>query len=98
MSGHSRLTSLMFTKVQLNAFKKELKQAGGFDALMLKKEALKAKLQMKYICLQKNIEDYRSKFLIGIYEPLKKYYDTEVPYVFWSAMRNRLSAKSKKKK
>ena len=67
-------------------FKKELKIAGGFEALMFKKHAMHGKMGMKYIGLYKDIEKYKSTFLTGVYESLRPMYDTEMPYVFWSAL------------
>ena len=75
-----------FNKEHIKEFKKELKIAGGFEALMFQKEAMQRKMGMKYIALYKNIEEYKKKFLIGVYESLRPMYDTEMPFIFWSAL------------
>jgi hypothetical protein len=75
-----------FTEKHLQRFRKELKKAGNFDELMLKKKALKRYLGMKYICLIKDIEGYKHKHLKGIYKSLHPMYDTEMPYIFWSSL------------
>jgi hypothetical protein len=53
---------------------------------MFQKKALEKRMGMKYICQYRNIEMYRKKYLVGVYEPLKPFYDTEMPFVFWSEM------------
>jgi len=80
-----------FTKAHFEKFNKELKEAGSFDALMIKKKALKADLGMKYIALYSDIKEYKEKYLTGVYESLREYYDTEMPYVFWNLLQEYLS-------
>lgn len=63
-----------------------MKLAGDFDTLMRNKLALKTKDGMTMIALYKNIEEYKNKFLVGGYATLRPYYNTEVPYVFWSKL------------
>jgi len=75
-----------FSGKHLEKFRKELDQAGNFDNLMLKKGALKRQGGMKYICLIKDIQEYKRRHLKGIYATLWPMYDTEMPYVFWSNM------------
>ena len=79
-----------YTTDQLQHFKNEIKEAGGVDELMLKKKALKQNGESTMIATYKDIEGYREKFIIGVYEPLQPYYSTEVPYVFWSLMYDAL--------
>ena len=81
-----------FSSKQLKYFEEEIKDAGGIENLMLRKEALKIVNNMTMIAKYKDIEGYKEKYLTGIYEPLRKYYHTEVPYVFW----NKLFAKLKR--
>lgn len=75
-----------FTKEQLLYFKKEIEQAGGTDELMVKKEALEYVEGMTLISIYKDIEGYKEKHLIGVYESLRPIYITEVPYVFWNRL------------
>jgi len=78
--------SFPFTEVQLLHFRKELKRFGGFHGFLFQKKALDKRMGMKYMCQYRNIEMYRHKYLVGIYEPLRPFYDTEMPFVFWSEM------------
>lgn len=75
-----------FTIQQLRYFKKEIEQAGGTDELMVKKEALEYVEGMTMIRTCKDIEGYKEKHLIGVYESLRPIYTTEVPYVFWNRL------------
>ena len=75
-----------YTLEMLHFFLKEIQDAGGVDELMLKKCALKKNGESTLIARYKNIEEYKEKFINGVYEPLQIYYTTEVPYVFWSLM------------
>jgi hypothetical protein len=75
-----------FTLAQIKYFEDEIGDAGGIDNLMLRKEAFKLVKNVTMITSYKNIEEYKEKYLIGIYEPLRRYYHTEVPYVFWSKL------------
>lgn len=79
-----------YTLDQLQNFKNEIKEAGGVDELMLKKKALKQNGESTLIATYKDIEGYKEKYLTGVYESLKPYYSTEVPYVFWSFMYDAL--------
>jgi hypothetical protein len=87
-----------FTKEHIKEFKRELKEAGGFHELMFKKHAIQRKMGMKYIWLYRDIENYKKEFLVGVYESLRPMYDTEMPYVFWSALHEIISAKKAKKR
>ena len=73
-----------FTKAQLRFFRRELEKAGGAKELMIEKEAWTKKNGSWEIGNFKNIEEYKEKYLTGVYEPLREYYNTEVPYFFWS--------------
>ena len=75
-----------FNRDQLNHFNMELKQAGGFHKLMFQKKALCSRMGMKYICQYHDQEKYRNKYLTGVYEPLRPFYDTEMPFIFWSEL------------
>jgi hypothetical protein len=75
-----------FTKEHIETLKKEITEAGSFNALMFRKSALQRKKGMMFIRTYRNIEKYKSKFLTGVYEPLRPMYDTEIPYVFWNAL------------
>ena len=87
-----------FSDAHLIKFKTELTQAGCFDLLMLKKKALKSKKGIKYISLYYDIEMYKRNFLIGVYESLRPFYDTEMPYVFWSDMNEALQKRETENK
>ena len=75
-----------FTKNQLTHFQKEMDTAGGFHALMFQKKALEHRLDMKYITKYCDVKRYREKYLIGVYQSLQPFYDTEMPFIFWSEM------------
>ncbi len=75
-----------FTKEQLNHFQKEMDTAGGFHALMYLKKALEPRMGMKYITQYQNVKRYREKYLTGAYQTLQPFYDTEMPFIFWSEM------------
>ncbi len=79
-----------YTFDQLRQFKKEIQEAGGVDELMFKKEALKRSNGMINIAKYADIEGYKEKYLIGVYESLRPIYTTEVPYVFWSRLYEHL--------
>ena len=80
-----------FTTEQLVFFRGEVMRAGDFDALMLDKKALKLDGVTLVVALYEDIESYKEKYLTGIYEPLRKYYDTQAPYMFWGQMNEMLS-------
>ncbi len=75
-----------FTSDQLIKLREELDDAGSFTNLMIKKKAITHKLGMKYISMYNDIEKYKAKYLTGVYETLQPFYETEMPYVFWSDM------------
>ncbi len=79
-----------FTFYQLKYFESEIKEAGGFDELMLRKEALQLFKDMMMIAKYVDIEGYKDKYITGVYKPLRKLYKTEVPYVFWSKLYEKL--------
>ncbi|HKR03961.1 MAG TPA: hypothetical protein VJY62_04930 [Bacteroidia bacterium] len=86
MAKLNEIETFPFRKEHLKQFKKELKMAGSFDELMLQKKAIQRKMGMKYIEIYKDIDQYKSTFLTGAYESLRPFYETEMPYVFWSAL------------
>jgi hypothetical protein len=75
-----------YTFDQLRFFDKEIKEAGGVEKLMIKKEALRISNGLSIIVTCRDVEGYREKHLVGIYESLRTNYTTEVPYVFWSKL------------
>lgn len=75
-----------YTFDQLRKFKKELKEAGGVEELMIEKEALIRNGEMTIIATleEEEIEKYKTKYLIGVYGSLQNNFTSKVPYVFWS--------------
>src|SRR3990172_2023020 len=82
--------NIPFTIEQLVFFRKEVKDAGDFDALMIDKKALKLDGVTLVVALYENIEEYKEKYLTGVYEPLRKHFDTQAPYMFWGQMNELL--------
>jgi hypothetical protein len=80
----------LFTADQLSCFAKEIKEAGSTDLLMLQKEALTQNGESTMIASYKDMEEYKQKYLTGVYESLRPYYSTVVPYVFWSFLYDAL--------
>jgi hypothetical protein len=70
----------------LSTFAEELKEAGGFDELMITKQALEQKEDCYSIPRYENVEEYKEKYLTGKYKTLRPYYNTRVPYSFWSQL------------
>lgn len=87
-----------FTEKQLNHFGNELIIAGSFHKLMFEKHALERIRGMKFIRSYRNKYLYRNRYLSGIYQNLKPFYDTEIPFVFWSAMYESFQRMEKMKK
>ena len=75
-----------FTEAQLNNLRSELDDAGSFLKLMRKKKAITRTMGMQYIRICNDIESYKQKYLTGVYESLRPYYETEMPYLFWTGM------------
>lgn len=82
----SHLTSIQIMPSALSFFVQELKEAGGFDELMILKKALERIDERSVILTYPNAKDYREKYLTGLYRPLRPYYNTKVPYSFWSQL------------
>ena len=82
----SHLTSIRITPSALSFFVKELKEAGGFDELMILKKALERIDERSIIIKYPNAKDYREKYLTGKYRSLRPFYKTKVPYSFWSQL------------
>ena len=83
--------SIPFTVEQLVFFRKELMNTGGdFDALMAEKMALKLEGTSLVIMLHDDKEAYKEKYLTGVYESLREYYNTRAPYAFWGLMNDLL--------
>ena len=77
---------LKITKAQLSFFAKELEEAGGFDELMIKKKAIEKNEGKIYTFTYNDIEKYKETHLIRVYEKLRPYFNTKVPYAFWSQL------------
>ena len=86
MSKFIDINTSPFTKKQLRFFRKEIEEAGSTDELMIQKQALKKQNSCREITTYKDIEEYKEKFLIGVYEPLREHYNTKVPYIFWGKL------------
>ncbi|MBI4945962.1 MAG: hypothetical protein HY840_06130 [Bacteroidetes bacterium] len=91
MQNKRPFREIPFTIEQLVFFRKEVKDAGDFDALMVEKKALELSGVTLVVSLYTDIEDYKEKYITGIYEPLRKHYDTQAPYLFWGEMNEMLS-------
>ncbi len=74
-----------FTIRQLLFFDEELKEAGSFDLLMRRKDALLSLGKTLHV-VKYDVEEYKSKYLTGIYEPLRTHYQTLTPCSFWARM------------
>jgi hypothetical protein len=78
---------IRITKAQLKLFAQELEEAGSFDNLMIKKKAIERDDYGKiYTFTYKDIEMYKDIHLCGVYEKLRPYFNTRVPYAFWSQL------------
>mgnify|MGYP001597942674 CR=1 FL=1 len=86
----------IFSKIHLSLFAKELREAGGFDELMIIKKALERVDGRSYILSYQNIKEYKKQYLIGKYRGLRSFFNTKVPYSFWSqlylALRKNMSS------
>ena len=82
-----------FTQEQLKHFEKEMNEAEGFENLMIRKGAMMNDEGERLTIINPDIEAYKEKYLTGIYEPLREYYDTEPPYLFWGKMYEILAKK-----
>ncbi|MFA6924726.1 MAG: hypothetical protein WC223_10805 [Bacteroidales bacterium] len=80
----------IFSKTQISFFAKELQEAGSFDELMIKKKAVEESNGRVYILTYSNILLYRKIHLIGVYKLLRPYFNTKVPYSFWSQLYSAL--------
>jgi hypothetical protein len=76
----------IFSKAQLSFFAKEIQEAGGFDELMITKKAIVRSDGRTEIFTYKNIPMYRATHLIGVYKSLRPFFNTKVPYSFWSQL------------
>ena len=78
---------IKITKTQLSFFAEELQAAGSFDDLMIQKKAIEKDNHGKiYTFTYKDIEAYKKAHLCGVYEKLRPYFNTKVPYAFWSQL------------
>ncbi len=79
--------AIRITKAQLKFFAEELEEAGSFDNLMIIKKAIERDDYGKiYTFTYKEIEKYKEIHLTGAYEKLRPYFNTRVPYAFWSQL------------
>ncbi|MBK9638161.1 MAG: hypothetical protein IPO63_10220 [Bacteroidetes bacterium] len=60
-----------------------MKKAGGFYELMYKKEAIILRRGLKIVAIKYDIDAYKMKYIKGIYNELKPFYDCEIPILFW---------------
>ncbi len=75
-----------FTSENLKHFENEMREAGGFEELMISKNALSNDEGERVVVIQPDLDYYKEKFLVGEYENLRESYDTEAPYLFWGSM------------
>ena len=85
MTNDNQIKKHPFTREQLDQFKNELIASGSIDELMLEKQALKKDGETTTIISYENMEEYKEKFLTGVYEPLRPLL-TPVPCVLWSKL------------
>lgn len=81
-----RLNLRKYTSSQINFFVKEIKEAGGFDELMISKKALEKVDERYSIITYQNTKEYKEKYLKGKYRSLRPFFNTKVPYSFWSQL------------
>lgn len=87
MTQNNKVKLIKITKSQLSFFAEELQNAGSFDDLMIQKKAIEKDDQGKiYTFTYKDIETYKKVHLCGVYEKLRPYFNTKVPYAFWSQL------------
>jgi len=65
-------------------------------ALLLEKKAIKMIDDRKRMVIYDDIEEYKKKYLMGVYQSLHPYYETEMPYIFWNALYEILLAQERK--
>lgn len=75
-----------FTIEQLQYLQKEIDEAGDINEMLVKKEAMIKNEQKTIIGKYHDIEEYKKKHLIGIYQPLRRFYRTKIPFTFWLKM------------
>lgn len=95
---NTNIKTFPFTATQLEKFRNEMNKAGGFDELMFEKKALSRKMEMKFIPQCHEIKEYKEKYLIEEYESLRPFYETDMPYVFWSLFYETLRRWERKNK
>ncbi len=87
MTQLKKVKPIKITKTQLKFFEDELKELGSFDDLMIKKKAIERDKNGKiYTFTYQDIQKYKETHLIGVYEKLRPYFNTKVPYAFWSQL------------
>ena len=75
-----------FTIEQLQFLNKEIDEAGDINDLLVKKEAMIKNEHKNIIARYHDVEGYKKKHLIGIYQPLRRFYRTKIPFTFWLKM------------
>jgi hypothetical protein len=80
------LSPIQIMPSALSFFSKELVEAGGFDELMISKRALERIDGHSYIVSCQNIDGYKEEYLAGKYRPLRPYFNTKIPYAFWTQL------------
>lgn len=75
-----------FSYKHLKQFKEELEEAGSFENLMVRKEAITDNESMDDVITHNDISGYKKRFLVGAYITLRPMYDTEIPYIFWNEL------------
>ena len=86
MPTDNDIKTFPFTREHIEEFKRELKESGSFENLMLSKRVLSRRKGKNLIRNYNNIEKYKTRFLTGVYESLRTMYDTEIPYIFWNPL------------
>ncbi len=90
MTTFSYFKSKPYSPQQLAYFEAEIKEAGSFELLMVKKEAMLQKNRIEFTVLKQDRVSYPLKHLTGIYKSLRPLYNTDTPFTFWVAMHQKL--------
>jgi hypothetical protein len=91
--NNKKQKKVRFSKKQIDFFEKEVRNAKGFDELMIKKSALEPRNNAYAILTYENITEYKKKYLTGVYKSLRPRFRTKVPYSFWSQLYMALKRK-----
>ena len=82
-----------FSQEHLKYFEKEMNEVGGFDNLMIQKNAFAHDDGESVVVIYPDIETYKEKYLTGFYESLREHYDTEAAFLFWGRLYEMLANK-----